>query len=64
MGVPLMTLDEMIAAVDAVTLEDVAGLARELFAVDRLSAAGIGGDEDIFRRALEPVSPALAAAAA
>ena len=62
MDVPLMTLDEMIAAVDAVTLDDVAALARELFAVDRLSAAGVGGDEEVFRRALEPVKLALAAA--
>jgi predicted Zn-dependent peptidase len=62
MGMPLLTLDEMIAAVDAVTLEDVSALAQELFAVDRLSAAGVGGDEGRFRQALEPVSPALAAA--
>jgi len=61
MDVPLMTLDEMIAAVDAVTLDDVTTLARELFAPERLSAAGIGGDEDVFRQALESVSPALAA---
>jgi len=61
MDVPLMTLDEMIAAVDEVTLDDVAAVARELYAVDRLSAAGIGADHDVFRRALDPVSPALAA---
>jgi predicted Zn-dependent peptidase len=61
MDVPLMTLDEMIAAVDAVTLDDVAALAHELFAPERLSAAGIGGDEDVFRQALEAVSPALVA---
>jgi predicted Zn-dependent peptidase len=61
-GVPLLTLDETVAAIDAVTLEDVTALARELFAPDRLSAAGVGGDEDVFRRALDGVSPALAAA--
>jgi predicted Zn-dependent peptidase len=61
MSVPLLSLDEMLAEIDAVTLDDVADLARELFAPERLSAAGVGADEDCFRRALEPVSPALAA---
>ena len=31
MGVPLLTLDEVLAAVDAVTLDDVTALARELW---------------------------------
>jgi predicted Zn-dependent peptidase len=62
MGVPLLSLDEMLAAIDAVTLDDVAGLARELFEPERLSAAGVGADEETFMRALEPVSPALVAA--
>jgi predicted Zn-dependent peptidase len=62
MDVPLLSLDEMLAAIDAVTLDDVAGLARELFEPERLSAAGVGADEEAFRRALEPVSPALVAA--
>jgi predicted Zn-dependent peptidase len=61
MGVPLLSLDEMLAEIDAVTLDDVADLAGELFAPERLSAAGVGADEGCFRRALEPVSPALAA---
>ncbi|HEX8066270.1 MAG TPA: pitrilysin family protein [Thermoleophilaceae bacterium] len=62
MDVPLLSLDEMIAAIDAVSLEDVTALADELFAPDRLSAACVGEDEDAFRGALEPVNPALAAA--
>jgi hypothetical protein len=37
-------------------------LARELWVPERLSAAGVGGDEAAFRSALEAVSPALAAA--
>jgi predicted Zn-dependent peptidase len=61
MDVPLLTLDEMIAAIDAVTLDDVSALAAELFDPARLSAAGVGGDESLFRQALEPVSPALVA---
>ena len=63
-GVPLLSLDEMVEAIDAVTADDVAALADELFAPERMSAAGVGGDEDVFVRALEPVNPALGAAAA
>jgi predicted Zn-dependent peptidase len=63
MGVPLLTVDEVLARLDAVTLEDVAGLARELWLPERLSAAGVGGDEATFRSALDAVSPALAEAA-
>jgi predicted Zn-dependent peptidase len=63
MDVPLLSLDEMIAAVDAVDLDAVAELAAELFAPEKLSAAGVGGSEDAFRRALEPVNGELAAAA-
>jgi predicted Zn-dependent peptidase len=62
MGVPLLTVDEVLAAFDAVTLEDVNTLAQELWQPERMSAAGVGGDEAAFRRALEAVSPALAAA--
>jgi predicted Zn-dependent peptidase len=60
---PLLDIDEIVERIDAVTLDDVRGLARELFAPERLSAAGIGADEAVFRGALEPVSAALAAAA-
>jgi predicted Zn-dependent peptidase len=60
-GLPLMTIDEVIDLIDAVTLDDARGLAAELFAPEALSAAGIGPDEDAFRTALAPVSPALAA---
>ena len=60
-GVPLLTLDEIIAAIDAVTLDDVTALGRELFLPERLSAAAVGADEGSFRRALEAVHPELAA---
>ncbi|MFL5144786.1 MAG: M16 family metallopeptidase [Microvirga sp.] len=56
---PLMSVDEVIERIDAVTLDDIAALARDLFAPERLSAAGIGADPAAFRRAVEPVSPAL-----
>jgi predicted Zn-dependent peptidase len=61
--VPLLTVDEVLAAFDAVTLDDVVELARELWRPEGLSAAGVGGDEGAFRAALEEVSPTLAAAA-
>jgi predicted Zn-dependent peptidase len=63
MGVPLLTVDEVLAAFDAVTLDDLASLAGELWQPEGLSAAGVGGDEDVFRGALEAVSPELAEAA-
>lgn len=62
-GVPLLSMDELVERVDAVRREDVLDLARTLLAPERLSAAGIGADEDVFRAALAPVSPALAEAA-
>ena len=62
MGVPLLTIDEVLAAFDAVTLDDVNTIAQEFWRPERMAAAGVGGDETTFRRALEAVSPALAAA--
>jgi predicted Zn-dependent peptidase len=63
MDVPLLSVDEVLAAFDAVTLDDVMGLARELWAPERMSAAGVGASEHAFRAALESVSPGLAQAA-
>ena len=63
MDVPVLTLDEVLARFDAVTLDDVTALAQELWLPERLSAAGVGADEATFRSALEAVSPALAPAA-
>jgi predicted Zn-dependent peptidase len=63
MGVPLLSVDEVLAAFDAVTLDDVMALARELWNPERMSAAGVGGSEAAFREALASVSPALAQAA-
>jgi len=61
--VPLLSVDELVERIDAVTVEDLQQMASELFAPERLSGAGIGADEDVFRSALEAVSPVLAAAA-
>ena len=61
-GVPLLSLDELVERVDAVTLDDLSELAG-LFSVDRISAAGVGPDEESFVAALTPVSPDLTVAA-
>lgn len=55
--VPLLSVDEVVERIDAVSLDHVAELAVELFAPARLSIAGIGPDEDLFRAALGPLAP-------
>ena len=62
MDVPLLSLDETLARIDAVTIEDVGDLAADLLDAERLCAAGVGGNEDVFREAVGAVSPTLAAA--
>jgi predicted Zn-dependent peptidase len=57
--IPLLTLDEMLAEVDAVEVDDVSELASQLYDPEHLSAAAVGKDEDRFRRAVKPVSEAL-----
>jgi len=59
-GIPLLTLDEVLEHLDAVTRDDVTGLAAELFAPERMSIAGVGGDEAVVRGAVGAVNPALA----
>ena len=61
--VPLLSVDEVVARIDAVTQDDVAALAEELLAPARLSAAGIGPDEAAFRTAIAPLAPPQAVAA-
>ena len=56
---PLLSLDETVARIDAVTIDDLAGLVDELWSPERLSAAGIGPDEGRFEDALAAVGPAL-----
>ena len=47
-GAPLLSLDEAVARIDAVSLGDISALVEELWAPERLSAAGIGPDQDRF----------------
>jgi predicted Zn-dependent peptidase len=61
-GLPIDSLDEMIAKVDAVAVDDLTELAEQLYAPERLSAACVGRDEGRFRGALGPVSESLVAA--
>jgi predicted Zn-dependent peptidase len=51
-GLPIESLDEMLAKVDAVSVDDLTGLAAELYGAERLSAACVGRDEDLFRGAV------------
>ena len=60
-GIPLLTLDEVLDHLDAVTRDDLTNLARELFAPERMSVAGVGGDEAVVREAVGAVNAALAA---
>ena len=57
-GMPLLSLDETVARIDAVSLDDLAALVDELWSPERLSAAGIGPDETRFEEALGSLAPA------
>jgi len=59
-GLPLLEPDEIMERIDAVTLDDLRGLTDELWAPERLSAAGIGPDEEAFRAAVAEVTPVAA----
>jgi predicted Zn-dependent peptidase len=61
-GLPIESLDEMLAKVDAVEVGELTELAGELYAAERISAACVGAEEDRFKAALAPVSGALVAA--
>ena len=52
---PILTVDEVIERIDAVTLADLQELAAELFAPQRLSVACVGPDERVFDDAIAPL---------
>jgi predicted Zn-dependent peptidase len=60
----LLSLDEILESIEAVTADDVASLAAEILPGERLSVAGIGASERRFRTAVKRVNPELAEAAA
>ncbi|HET7572192.1 MAG TPA: pitrilysin family protein [Gaiellaceae bacterium] len=57
----LLTLERVIAEIDAVTREELAELAAVLLPEERLAAAGVGPDEARFRAAVGRASVELAA---
>jgi predicted Zn-dependent peptidase len=57
-GLPLLDIDEIMARIDAVTLDDLRALVDELWVPEALSAAGIGPDEAAFTEAVTGVCPA------
>jgi predicted Zn-dependent peptidase len=57
---PLLSVDEVVARIEAVTADDLAELTDELLVPERLSAAGVGTDEDVFRRGLAPLGLSVA----
>ncbi len=62
-GMPIVEIDETLERIEAVDAETVAALAAELLAPERLCAAAIGPDEDAFRAAIAPLTPAVLAEA-
>ena len=61
-GLPIESLDQMLAKVDAIEVDQLTELAAELYGEERLSAACVGADEAKFRAALAPVSETFVAA--
>jgi predicted Zn-dependent peptidase len=59
----LLSLDRIVAEIDAVDAESVSSLAATLLDPERLSVAGIGPSEERFIEAVERVTPTLARAA-
>jgi predicted Zn-dependent peptidase len=62
-GAPVMPIDEVVARIDGVSHQDLVELAEELWTPERLSAAGIGPDEERFQEAISGLAPALAKSA-
>ncbi len=54
-GLPILPVEELIARIDAVTVEDLRELAAGCFAAPSLSVAAIGPDEGVLRDALRPL---------
>ena len=57
----LLTFDRIFAEIDAVTADELAELAAVLLPPERLSASGVGPDEERFRRAIERANASLVA---
>jgi predicted Zn-dependent peptidase len=60
----LLSVDRVIAEINAVDADEVAELAGMLLAPERLSVSGIGPTERVFRNAVRRINPAVLARAA
>ena len=60
----LLTLERVIAEIDAVDPDELAELASVLLPPERLAAAGVGSDEEHFRSAVGRASASLVEQAA
>jgi predicted Zn-dependent peptidase len=60
----LLSLDRLIAEIEAVEHDELAELASMLLRPELLSAAGIGPDEEAFTGAVKQINPGLVRAAA
>jgi predicted Zn-dependent peptidase len=60
----LVSIERIIAEIEAVEAEEIAELTGVLLAPEKLSAAGIGPSERRFMSAVQRVNPELARAAA
>jgi predicted Zn-dependent peptidase len=56
---PLLSIDEVVERIEAVTRQDLEALVQELWSPERLTAAGIGPEEPRFEEALGVVDPTL-----
>lgn len=54
-GLPILSVDEVIERIDAVSIDDIRALAQELYRPEALSIAGVGRDEGHFREAIAPL---------
>jgi predicted Zn-dependent peptidase len=61
-GEPILSIDEVVERIDAVTREELEALVSDLWAPGQLAAAGIGPDEARFEEALARVAPTLVGA--
>jgi hypothetical protein len=58
---PILSIEELIARIDAVDIAAVRELSRETLPPAQLSVAGVGPDEASFRAAIEPLDGATGA---
>jgi predicted Zn-dependent peptidase len=57
-GTPLLSLDEVVERIEAVTINDLATLVQDVWAPERLSSVGIGPSEAQFDDALSAITAA------